>query len=114
MRGVPRLRCRFTSGTGVDAGLFHDFHQSWAVALRGSLNASRLPPDYLALADQDSREPIPDLLTLASCDAGPECVAYVEPIGVGDSLREMPLFLPRLLRACSAGRDVSDCLSHVP
>jgi hypothetical protein len=32
-------------------------------------------------------------LTLASYDAGPECVAYVEFVGVGDSLPEMPLFL---------------------
>ena len=32
-------------------------------------------------------------LTLASYDAGPECVAYVEFIGVGDSLPAMPLFL---------------------
>jgi hypothetical protein len=32
-------------------------------------------------------------LTLASYDAGPECVAYVEFVGVGDSLPGMPLFL---------------------
>jgi hypothetical protein len=32
-------------------------------------------------------------LTLAAYDAGPECVAYVEFIGVGDRLPEMPLFL---------------------
>jgi hypothetical protein len=32
-------------------------------------------------------------LTLAAYDAGPECVAYVEFVGVGDSLPDMPLFL---------------------
>ena len=32
-------------------------------------------------------------LTLAAYDAGPECVAYVEFVGVGDTLPEMPLFL---------------------
>jgi hypothetical protein len=32
-------------------------------------------------------------LTLASYDAGPEYVAYVEFVGVGDELSEMPLFL---------------------
>jgi hypothetical protein len=32
-------------------------------------------------------------LTLAAYDAGPECVAYVEFVGVGDGLPEMPLFL---------------------
>jgi hypothetical protein len=32
-------------------------------------------------------------LTLASYDAGPPRVAYVEPVGVGDRLPAMPLFL---------------------
>jgi hypothetical protein len=32
-------------------------------------------------------------LTLASYDAGPPQVAYVEPLGVADVLKEMPLFL---------------------
>jgi hypothetical protein len=32
-------------------------------------------------------------LTLASYDAGPEYVAYVEFVGVGDELPDMPLFL---------------------
>lgn len=32
-------------------------------------------------------------LTLASYDAGAECVAYVEFVAVGDALPEMPLFL---------------------
>jgi hypothetical protein len=50
--------------TRVDAGLFHDFHQSWAVALRNRLNAGTLPPDYFALVEQNIRGPIPDVLTL--------------------------------------------------
>jgi hypothetical protein len=32
-------------------------------------------------------------LTLASYDAGPDYVAYVEFVGVGDELPDMPLFL---------------------
>lgn len=32
-------------------------------------------------------------LTLVSYDAGPELVAYFEPIAVGDTLKDMPLFL---------------------
>jgi hypothetical protein len=32
-------------------------------------------------------------LTLASYDAGPERVAYVEFVAVGDALPDMPLFL---------------------
>src|SRR2546423_4358813 len=50
--------------TRVDAGLFHDFHQDWTIELRRSLNAGRLPPGYVALADQQTGGPIPDVLTL--------------------------------------------------
>ena len=50
--------------TRVDAGLFHDFHQSWAVALRNDLNAGILPSDCFALVEQSIRGPIPDVLTL--------------------------------------------------
>jgi hypothetical protein len=49
--------------TRVDAGLFHDFHQSWTVALRNALNAGVLPPEYFALVEQNIG-PIPDVLTL--------------------------------------------------
>lgn len=50
--------------TRVDAGLFHDFHQSWSVALRNALNDGRLPPNYFALVEQRIQGPIPDVLTL--------------------------------------------------
>jgi hypothetical protein len=50
--------------TRVDAGLFHDFHQGWTVALRNALNAGILPPDYFALVEQRTPGPIPDVLTL--------------------------------------------------
>jgi hypothetical protein len=50
--------------TRVDAGLFHDFHQSWTVALRDALNLGGLPPDYFALVEQRIGGPIPDVLTL--------------------------------------------------
>jgi len=50
--------------TRVDAGLFHDFHQSWIIALRNALNAGVLPPDYFALAEQRIQGPLPDVLTL--------------------------------------------------
>lgn len=45
--------------TRVDAGLFHDFHQDWTIQLRRTLNAGRLPPGYIALADQVTGEPVP-------------------------------------------------------
>lgn len=50
--------------TRVDAGLFHDFHQDWTIEVRRSLNAGRLPPGFVALADQQTGGPIPDVLTL--------------------------------------------------
>ncbi|TVS13982.1 MAG: DUF4058 family protein [Planctomycetaceae bacterium] len=43
--------------------------------------------------EQELELPADKPLTLAAYDAGPECVAYVEFVGVGDSLPEMPLFL---------------------
>jgi hypothetical protein len=57
--------------TRVDAGLFHDFHQSWTVALRNALNAGRLPRDYFALVEQNVRGPIPDVLTLHLAPGAP-------------------------------------------
>jgi len=49
--------------TRVDAGLFHDFHQSWTVSLRNALNAGVLPNDFFALVEQRIQGPIPDVLT---------------------------------------------------
>ncbi len=50
--------------THVDAGLFHNFHQSWTVNLCNALNEGGLPPDYFALVEQNIRGPIPDVLAL--------------------------------------------------
>ncbi|MFO0797801.1 MAG: DUF4058 family protein [Gemmataceae bacterium] len=50
--------------TRVDAGLFHAFHQSWAVHIQDALNGGVLPPEYLALVEQRVGGPIPDVLTL--------------------------------------------------
>jgi hypothetical protein len=50
--------------TRVDAGLFHDFHKDWTIELRRTLNAGLLPAAYVALTDQQSGGPIPDVLTL--------------------------------------------------
>jgi hypothetical protein len=58
--------------TRVDAGLFHDFHQTWTVALRHALNAGVLPPDYLALLEQHIGGPIADVLTLKLSPSGDE------------------------------------------
>src|SRR6516225_5288302 len=55
--------------TRVDAGLFHNFHQSWSVRLCDALNAGILPADHFALIEQRTPGLIPDILTLK---LGPE------------------------------------------
>jgi hypothetical protein len=64
--------------TRVDAGLFHDFHQDWTIELRRALNAGRLPAGYVALADQQTGGPIPDVLTL---NRRPKSTGIREPAG---------------------------------
>jgi hypothetical protein len=50
--------------TRVEAGDFHDFHQCWVVAIRNALNDGLLPPGYMAMAEQVTGRPIPDVVTL--------------------------------------------------
>jgi hypothetical protein len=63
-RGAPEAAMPIHDWTRVDAGLFHDFHQGWTIALRNALNSGVLPADYFALVDQNISGPIPDVLTL--------------------------------------------------
>ena len=51
--------------TRVRANRFHDFHQSWTLAVRNALNAGLLPPGYLAMAEQITGGPQPDVVTLS-------------------------------------------------
>jgi hypothetical protein len=37
--------------TRVRANRFHDFHQSWTIAIRNALNGGLLPDGYLAMAE---------------------------------------------------------------
>jgi hypothetical protein len=50
--------------TGVEAGIFHDFHVAWIPEIRKSLNGGLLPDGYYALAEQHTGLSIADLLTL--------------------------------------------------
>ena len=50
--------------TRLEPGDFHDFHQSWTVGIRNALNGGLLPPDYMAMVDQVTGRPIPDVVTL--------------------------------------------------
>jgi len=45
------------------------------------------------IADASYRQPEDKPLTLAAYDAGPPKIYYVEPVAVGESLPDMPLFL---------------------
>jgi hypothetical protein len=60
--------------TRVDSGLFHAFHQRWIGSMCDALNGGVLPTDYFALAEQNIRGPIPDVLALklSSDDSEPE------------------------------------------
>src|SRR3954470_200188 len=50
--------------TRVRPNRFHDFHQSWTIAIRNALNAGRLPPGYFAMVEQKTGGPEPDVITL--------------------------------------------------
>src|SRR5207248_10264763 len=50
--------------TRVRANRFHDFHQSWTIAIRNALNGGRLPPGYFAMVEQRAGGPEPDVITL--------------------------------------------------
>lgn len=51
--------------TRVRANRFHDFHQSWTIRIKDALNAGLLPPDYVAMAEQITGGPEPDVVTLS-------------------------------------------------
>jgi hypothetical protein len=55
----------------VDAGIFHDFHQAWTIAIRDALNAGALPPGYFAMAEQIVSGPIPDVVMLQQRPGSP-------------------------------------------
>src|SRR4051812_15220232 len=48
----------------VDANLFHDFHQAWAMTVRNTLNAGLLPAGYSALVEQHAMGLVPDVLAV--------------------------------------------------
>ena len=69
--------------TRLEPGDFHHFHQRWISALTDSLNGGLLPPDYMALAEQVTGRPIPDVVTLhvrpSNDEAGGIAVATAPP-----------------------------------
>jgi hypothetical protein len=50
--------------TRVHANRFHDFHQSWTIAICNALNAGVLPSGYFAMVEQKAGGPEPDVIAL--------------------------------------------------
>jgi hypothetical protein len=69
--------------TRLEPGDFHDFHQCWVVEIRNALNGGLLPPGYMAMADQVTGRPIPDVVALharvSKGDPGGVAVATAPP-----------------------------------
>jgi Protein of unknown function (DUF4058) len=51
--------------TRVRANRFHHFHQTWTPLIAASLNGGLLPDGYLAMAEQITGGPEPDVVTLS-------------------------------------------------
>jgi hypothetical protein len=82
----------------VEAGIFHDFHNSWIVELRNTLNGGLLPSGYYALGEQHAGHYIGDLLTLHGSSLG-QPLPPLPPANGGLALAEAP---PRVQRKVSA------------
>lgn len=69
--------------TRLQAGDFHHFHQRWIQDIAAALNGGLLPPEYMALAEQVTGRPIPDVVTLharpSSDDPGGVAIAAPPP-----------------------------------
>lgn len=55
--------------TRAETWQFHDFHSTWLIHLKESLNAGLLPPGYEAYAEQRAELYIPDVLALSDTAA---------------------------------------------
>ena len=70
----------------VDAGTFHDFHSSWIIHLKETLNEGLLPHGYYAQAEQHTgRRTIADVLTLQVGEPGPIQTTDRGPVAVADA-----------------------------
>lgn len=50
--------------TRVNPNLFHDFHQTWSIAIRNALNGGLLPKGFSALVEQHTGGVVPDVIAL--------------------------------------------------
>jgi Protein of unknown function (DUF4058) len=85
----------------IDAGTFHDFHNSWIVHLKETLNGGLLPHGYYALSEQHGGRFVADVLTL---HIGPPSAEQLPtPVG-GLALAEAPPQVERKLTVSAAAR----------
>src|SRR5436305_3638866 len=82
--------------TRVRPNRFHDFHQSWTIAICNALNAGRLPPGYFAMVEQKACVPEPDVITL-------ELNPPVEPVPGGTDVNVQPPKARFVMRTEAAG-----------
>jgi hypothetical protein len=68
----------------VKPNRFHDFHQSWTIRIKDSLNTGLLPDGFVAMAEQVRDGSIPDVVTLTGLNKTP-------PSRGGVALAERPL-----------------------
>jgi hypothetical protein len=80
--------------TRVEAGIFHDFHTVWAVAIRNALNEGLLPEGYYVMAEQHAGRAIADILTLHASSEAAE-PSWLPPDTGGMAVAEAP---PRVRR----------------
>src|SRR5438445_7686964 len=76
--------------TRVEAGIVHDFHTVWTVALRKTLNEGLLPEGYYALAEQHAGRSIADVLTLHASPAPRTPPLPLPPATGGVTVAEAP------------------------
>lgn len=55
---------RIHDWTRLEPGDFHHFHQAWVVYITNALNNGLLPPEYVAMTEQVTGRPIPDVVAL--------------------------------------------------
>lgn len=65
--------------TKVKAGIYHDFHNLWVMAIRHVLNDGVLPPGYYALSEQRVATVEADVLTLQTTGPRPPVATTAEP-----------------------------------
>lgn len=70
--------------TRVSAGTFHDFHCSWIIHLKETMNGGLLPKGYYALAEQHAGMMVADILTLRSSERAPFDPRAASPVAVAE------------------------------